>query len=156
MFNFGFTELIVLGTIALLVIGPKQLPQVAKAVAKLLKEVRSITSEVAGSLTDARHSIQNEVDQVKHRVEDAADFEAKVMDLINEKAKQSPEGVVAQNDAVPVEPPPKKKKNIDAHFDGDPGIKPHGLPEDEVDHSSDNPSEANTDKTEDGGKESTS
>ncbi|MEZ4870929.1 MAG: twin-arginine translocase TatA/TatE family subunit [Bdellovibrionales bacterium] len=95
MFNFGFTELIVLGAIALLVIGPQQLPQVAKSLAKLLKEFRNISADITSSLADAKHSVRSQVDDVKKEVQEAADFEKRLLDLINEKAKAA-EGTVSQ------------------------------------------------------------
>ncbi len=52
MFNLGFTELIVLGIIALVFIGPKQLPEVAKVAGRLINEWKRTTSELTGSLTN--------------------------------------------------------------------------------------------------------
>ena len=40
MFNLGFSELIVIGAIALIVIGPKQLPEVAKVLGRLIGELK--------------------------------------------------------------------------------------------------------------------
>lgn len=52
MFNLGFTELILLGAIALIFIGPKQLPDVAKTVGRLLNEWKRATSDLTSSFTD--------------------------------------------------------------------------------------------------------
>jgi sec-independent protein translocase protein TatB len=40
MFNIGFTELLFLAALALLLIGPKELPQVARMVGRFLNELK--------------------------------------------------------------------------------------------------------------------
>lgn len=46
MFGLGFGEVILIGLIALLVIGPDQLPGVARSIAKLLNELKRSTDEL--------------------------------------------------------------------------------------------------------------
>lgn len=53
MFNLGFAELIVLGIIALVFIGPKQLPEVAKVIGRLINEWKRATSDLTSSFTDS-------------------------------------------------------------------------------------------------------
>ena len=127
MFNFGFTEIILLGTIALLVIGPKQLPQVARAVGRLLSEFRSVASDLTSSLTDTKSSMRSHVDKVKSKFEDTADFEKRLMDLIDQKAKDAPTGTVAQGEVTTdpassdmPEPNPHKNYHEDDHLNVDP------------------------------------
>jgi Tat protein translocase TatB subunit len=40
MFNIGFSELLFLGALALLLIGPKELPQVARMIGRFLNELK--------------------------------------------------------------------------------------------------------------------
>lgn len=49
MFNLGFSEIIVLGIIALVFIGPKQLPEVARVVGRLLNEWKRASNEFTDS-----------------------------------------------------------------------------------------------------------
>jgi sec-independent protein translocase protein TatB len=51
MFNIGFTELILLGMIALIFIGPSQLPEVARTLGRLLNEWKRATSDFQSTLT---------------------------------------------------------------------------------------------------------
>ncbi len=51
MFNIGFTELIILGLIALIFIGPQQLPEVARTVGRLLNEWKRATSDFQNTIT---------------------------------------------------------------------------------------------------------
>lgn len=50
MFGIGMTELLVILGIALLVIGPRKLPEVARALGKGLAEFRKATQEVRDTL----------------------------------------------------------------------------------------------------------
>lgn len=52
MFNLGFSELILLGVIALIFIGPDQLPDLARTLGRLLNEFKRASSDFQSSLTD--------------------------------------------------------------------------------------------------------
>ena len=52
MFGLSFTHLILLAIIALVVLGPEQLPEVARTVARLLNEWKRATSDIQTSLTN--------------------------------------------------------------------------------------------------------
>lgn len=51
MFNLGFTELLLLGAIALIFIGPKQLPDVARTLGRFLNELKRASSDFQETLT---------------------------------------------------------------------------------------------------------
>jgi Tat protein translocase TatB subunit len=51
MFGLSFTHLILLAVIALVFIGPEQLPEVARTLARLLNEWKRATGEIQTSLT---------------------------------------------------------------------------------------------------------
>ena len=52
MFNIGPTELIVIVVIALIVFGPKRLPEMGRSVGKSLQEFRRATAEVRREIRD--------------------------------------------------------------------------------------------------------
>ncbi len=56
MFDIGFGEMILLAVIALIAIGPKQLPEVARVVGRFLNELKRMTGDFTSTLMDARHS----------------------------------------------------------------------------------------------------
>jgi sec-independent protein translocase protein TatB len=68
MFNIGFTEFLVIGVIALIVIGPKQLPEVARVVGKLLGEIKNATQELSGGLLDVTKEVKNSIDDTKSHI----------------------------------------------------------------------------------------
>ena len=51
MFGLSFTHLVLLAIIALVFIGPEQLPEVMRTVARLLNEWKRATSDIKSSLT---------------------------------------------------------------------------------------------------------
>ena len=63
MFNLGFPELLALGGLALLVIGPKQLPEVAKVVARTLNELKRATKDITGTIADVKNDAKSKVDE---------------------------------------------------------------------------------------------
>ena len=46
MFNIGFQELLIIAIIALLIVGPKKLPDLAKTLGKTFGEVRRATEDI--------------------------------------------------------------------------------------------------------------
>lgn len=70
MFNLGLGELIIIAAIALIFIGPKQLPEVARTVARMINEWRRTTSDLSRSImetkTDMESAVQKAID-VEHR-----------------------------------------------------------------------------------------
>lgn len=72
MFGIGSTELIVILVIALLVLGPKRLPELARSLGRGLAEFRKATSELTEDLDNARIMVDEEVRGATHD----ADLEA--------------------------------------------------------------------------------
>lgn len=58
MFGIGPTELIVILVIALLVLGPKRLPELAAGLGKGLAEFRRATADINAELDEARRAVE--------------------------------------------------------------------------------------------------
>ena len=52
MFGIGFGELIIIFIIALIVLGPKRLPEVAKSIARVYREVMGVVNDVKSTVVD--------------------------------------------------------------------------------------------------------
>lgn len=93
MFNLGFSELILLGIIALIFIGPHQLPEVARSIGRLLNELKRATNDFQSTITSPiKDEIQSRIHDVRSNLsvppEEAAPAEA------IEQAPDLPVGVV--------------------------------------------------------------
>jgi TatA/E family protein of Tat protein translocase len=69
MFGIGPTELIIILAIALLVIGPKRLPDLARSLGKGLAEFRRATSDVTDELHNARILLEEEAREATKKTE---------------------------------------------------------------------------------------
>jgi Tat protein translocase TatB subunit len=67
MFGIGVPELLVILVVALLVLGPQRLPEVAKALGKALAEFRRATSDLSEELGNAQVMLEEEVRQAERK-----------------------------------------------------------------------------------------
>ncbi|CAG0990764.1 Sec-independent protein translocase protein TatB [Rhodocyclaceae bacterium] len=77
MFDIGFSELLIIALVALVVIGPERLPRVARTAGHLLGRLQRYVSDVK---TDINREIQlDELKKMQQQVEDSArDLESSV------------------------------------------------------------------------------
>ena len=115
MFDFSFVELVVIGVVALIVVGPERMPKVARAAGLLfgraqryvsevkadinnqlkLEELRKIEADMRASVSNAEHLIIEETRHVEQEFRDVAEQVAPVA---------APQEVVAEE--KPDEPRP--------------------------------------------------
>ncbi len=58
MFNLGFSEMLFTAVLALIVLGPKQLPQMAKYLGKILGELRRAGNEFTSEMYRAQDNVK--------------------------------------------------------------------------------------------------
>ncbi len=71
MFDIDAGKLLIIGVIALVVLGPKELPRVLRQIGSILGKMRSMASEFQGQFAEAMR--QSEMEELKKSVEKVAD-----------------------------------------------------------------------------------
>jgi sec-independent protein translocase protein TatB len=67
MFDLAWSEIGVIGLVAVLVLGPKELPQAMRTMAKMLRKMRSLTSELQGHMNEIVR--EAELDEVRQSIQ---------------------------------------------------------------------------------------
>jgi sec-independent protein translocase protein TatB len=81
MFDVGFSELVVIGLVALLVLGPKRLPEVARAAGRWLARIRRFVADVRSDFDKQMHDaelaelrkLKDELDETRRVIQQGAD-----------------------------------------------------------------------------------
>jgi sec-independent protein translocase protein TatB len=74
-FDLGWSEMLVIGAVALVVIGPKELPKTLRTLGIWARKARSMTRELQGSVEEMIR--EAELDEVRRDLKKAMDFEVK-------------------------------------------------------------------------------
>jgi sec-independent protein translocase protein TatB len=84
MFNLGFMEMVVVGVIALVFIGPKQLPEIARVLGRMINEFKKATSDLSGGLLDIKKELHEPFEEGMQAVNKIrSDIVAQTEDAVN-------------------------------------------------------------------------
>lgn len=98
MFNFGWGEIVLIGMVALIAIGPKELPTVLRSVGQMMAKVRRMAAEFQGQFQEAL------------REAEIADLKKQAEDLTSSVKEQV-------TDFTKIDPLADTKKEIESAFD---------------------------------------
>ena len=87
MFNLGFSEILMLSIIALIVIGPKQLPQVARSIGRFINELKRATGDISKSFTSVDKQISDLKRDAQESLKDKIGLEQIGLDEIEDELK---------------------------------------------------------------------
>jgi len=103
MFDIGFSELLVIGVVALIVIGPQKLPRVARTAGHLLGRLQRYVADVKADINreieleelrkmrDSMHQAASEMQKAASDVQSSVDSElAKTADELNKAVAGAP------------------------------------------------------------------
>jgi sec-independent protein translocase protein TatB len=107
MFDIGWGELLVIGIVALVVIGPKELPGVLRTIGQGMAKVRRMASEFQGQFNEAMreaemHDIKKSVDELTASARGFAYYDPLNPDGLESKSEAKPE---AKTEATAAETP---------------------------------------------------
>ena len=109
MFGIGMPELILIAVVALIVLGPKKLPDLAKSMGRAVREFRKATSELKETL-----QVDSEFSEVKKAFND---LQSDVNKSLEPEAKAEPKTgeapPVASGASAPADPAPSEPSSTD-------------------------------------------
>jgi sec-independent protein translocase protein TatB len=115
MFDIGFTELLVIGVVALIVIGPEKLPRMARTVGHLAGRLQRYVADVKADIN--REIELDELRKMRDSMQQAAsNFESSVQSELNKTETELNKSVEAVVGDLPKNPseigaePPKKEE----------------------------------------------
>jgi sec-independent protein translocase protein TatB len=136
MFDVGFSELIVIGVVALVVIGPERLPKVARTVGVLVGRLQRYVSQVKADIN--REMEAAELGKVKQEFESAArsfqtEVESKAREVeteIRDAQSQIDRELAAASSPSPVEnaPPASPQLELGIEAPAEPAPPLHDKP----------------------------
>ncbi|MEM6683124.1 MAG: Sec-independent protein translocase protein TatB [Pseudomonadota bacterium] len=72
MFDLGMSEMAVLGAVALIVVGPKDLPKLARSIGQIYSKMRNLAGEFRGALDQIAR--ESELEDLKKAADKARTF----------------------------------------------------------------------------------
>ncbi len=108
MFDVGLSELLVIGLVALIVLGPKRLPEMARAAGRWTARIRRFVSEVKSDFDRELHNaeltelrkLKQELDETRHVMEDASGKLMQDLQAVETRTATTPANTIA----LPAEP----------------------------------------------------
>lgn len=97
MFNLGISELLLLGALALIFIGPKELPELARVLARFLNDLKRASDDVKDyvsretSILDARRSLRKDMENLEASDKELATRDRSEENPIAEEKPKNPE-----------------------------------------------------------------
>jgi sec-independent protein translocase protein TatB len=97
MFGIGMPELLLILAIALIVIGPKKLPDLAKSLGRAFAEFKRATSELKDSLEidselkDIKRTFHDMGDEIKHAIDVDVDIQSEEQKVADKSEKKEPQ-----------------------------------------------------------------
>lgn len=125
MFDIGWSELLVIGIVALVVIGPKDLPKVLRGLGGMMSKVRSMAAEFQGQFQDAMR--EAELADLKKDAEKLASSAANVIQSPLQSVQSEIEKTIdapAQPTQLQPTPPAATDAQIDAQVSPPPQQEP--------------------------------
>lgn len=134
MFDIGFSELLLIGIVALVVIGPERLPKVARTAGHLFGRMQRYVADVKADINreiqaEDLHKLQEEIRSSVNSIEQSVTRELhqgsqavseqihEIVELPQQQAVSPEVAVLAETASPAAEPQPQLELNLDAPAD---------------------------------------
>jgi Tat protein translocase TatB subunit len=124
MFGIGPWEFVVILVIALLVVGPKRLPELMRDLGKILAQVRNATDDLRREL-----KLDEELDHIQTTVRELQDVSATAMQKLMKEVEEETQAPAAPAAAPPESAPPPALTEADPETSVRPVSNNPGSPE---------------------------
>ena len=110
MFDIGWSEMLIIGVVALVVIGPKELPGALKTFAYWMKQARKLAREFQSGvdemirhaeLDEAKQAVDEARRKINRDIEDAVDPTGEVKQALSDNTIKPPTPVIAASPPQP-------------------------------------------------------
>jgi TatA/E family protein of Tat protein translocase len=102
MFGIGMPELLVILGLALIILGPKKLPEIARGLGKAMREFRRATDDMKEQLEEETRELREVTETLKEEVSFEDEGELGVEEAIGESEQESKEETAPPSDEVEV------------------------------------------------------
>jgi sec-independent protein translocase protein TatB len=106
--GIGLPELIVILIVAVIVVGPKRLPEVAVQIARAIRQLRGYATDVTAQMRSELDELTRDYEQVRKEVQDLRQVATKSLDSVSRDVNRTVRDVTAVIESS-AEPEPKKR-----------------------------------------------
>ncbi len=106
--GIGLPELIVVLIVAVIVVGPKRLPEVAVQIARAIRQLRGYATDVTAQMRSELDELTRDYEQVRKEVQDLRQVATKGLDSVSRDVNRTVRDVSAVIESS-AEPEPKKR-----------------------------------------------
>lgn len=124
MFDMGWSELLLVAVLAIVFVGPKDLPRVMRTVGQYVAKMRAMMREFQNSFEDLAR--ESELEELRKQVAEMRETAVKPLADLQRSASISPDQLNASATPTPTEPPtaePAKVEEKPAVYDERPEDK---------------------------------
>jgi len=123
LFGLGFQEIVVIVILAVLLLGPKRIPEVAQTVGKLLRDLQhaadDVKKELARPVDDLKREMSKPVEDIKRQLSGQVDD---IKKELTDSAGAKSEGLEVNQKATAADTHIAGKKDEDPHDHGPDGL----------------------------------
>ncbi len=119
MFDIGWTELLIIAVVAIIVVGPKDLPRMLRSLGRYANQLRSTANEFRSQFDEAIR--ESELDELRTSLKDAADMNPvnQIKDTVSESLAPLKETADEIRSGVDIKEPTDTPKSKEPETAGD-------------------------------------